>query len=853
MEHTAASDHKAVNFGWLLKMALRDSRKNRGRLLLFISSIIIGIAALVAIFSLEDNVRRDIDTQAKALVGADLVVDNNRPPDESISKLIDTLGDEHSRQCSFASMVYFKKSNGTRLIEVLAIEGAYPYYGSFETIPAEAGIRFREAQEALVDKTLMLQYNAQVGDTIQVGELDFKIAGVLTQAPGRTGISTTIAAPVYIPFRYLDQTGLLQKGSRFKYTYYFKYLSTAHMTRQLDAVEETLERSGWDYETAESRKQQTSRQFDDLSKFLTLVGFIALLLGCIGIASSTNIYVREKISSIAVLRCLGATGLQTFLIYLIQITAIGFLGAFIGAVLGTLAQQLLPVVLKDLLPVTITTAISWAAVAKGLALGVIISFLFGLLPLLSIRNISPLYTLRVSIEPRRAWKDPLQLTMFFVILVFVCLFARLQMENWMQAIVFSAGILLAFILLTIVALLLRWVVRKFFPASLSYVWRQGFANLYRPNNQTILLIVTIGLGTLFIGTLYFIQGTLMNRVSLSASGNQSNMVLFDIQGSQKTAVAELAQQYQLPVQQQVPIVTMRIEEINGKTGDDVRKDSTIDIPRRAFEGEIRVTYRDTLTDSEKLTAGEMNNKGHQQGDPIYISVEKGWADHIKVGVGDSIVFNVQGALMPVIVGSLRDVNWQRVQTNFRVVFPSGVLETAPQFHVLVTRVPSSEVSAAFQQAVVQKFPNISIIDLGLILKVLDEVLEKIGFVIRFMAGFSIATGLIVLIASVLVSKFQRMQESILLRTLGASRRQIFFIIALEHFFLGALAAATGIVLSLAGSWALARFSFNAAFQPTWMPTIILFFAISLLTVIIGLFNSRSVVNTPPLEILRREI
>ncbi|MBN8788723.1 MAG: ABC transporter permease [Terrimonas sp.] len=853
MDQLQATDKRSIGFSWLLKMAWRDSRRNRGRLLLFISSIIIGITALVAIFSLEDNVRRDIDNQAKALVGADLVIDNNRLPDTAIAKLIDSLGDERSKQCSFASMIYFKKSNGTRLVEVLALEGNYPYYGSFETIPQNAGTDFRELRQALVDKTLMLQYNAGVGDTIQIGELDFTIAGILTQAPGRTGISTTIAAPVYIPFRYLEQTRLLQKGSRFKYTYYFKYASATQLDRQLNAVKETLDKTGWDYDTAESRKKQTSRQFDDLSKFLTLVGFIALLLGCIGIASSINIYIREKINSIAVLRCLGASGIQTFLIYLIQIGAIGFIGAVTGAMLGTIAQQLLPFVLKDLLPVQITTSISWGAIMKGIGLGVVISLLFGLLPLLSIRNISPLYTLRISLELRPAWKDPLQLILFGIILFFVCLFARMQMESWMQAVVFTTAILMAFILLTLFALLLRWTVKRFFPSSFSYVWRQGFANLYRPNNQTILLVVTIGLGTLFIGTLYFIQGTLMNRVSLSASGNQPNMVLFDIQSNQKQAVADLAKQFKLPLQQQVPIVTMRIEEINGKTAEDVRKDSSLRIPRRAFEGEIRVTYRDTLTDSEKLTAGKIDMHGYQQGHPIYISLEKGWADHIRANIGDSIVFNVQGALMPAVVGSIRDVDWQRVQTNFRVVFPSGVLENAPQFHVLVTRVPSSEVSASFQQAVVRQFPNISIIDLGLILKVLDEVLEKIGFVIRFMAGFSIATGLIVLIASVFVSKYQRMQESILLRTLGASRRQIYFIITLEYFFLGALAAGTGILLSLAGSWALAHFTFNAPFHPSWWPVIILFLTISSVTVLIGLFNSRDVVKLPPLEILRKEV
>lgn len=202
---------------------------------------------------------------------------------------------------------------------------------------------------------------------------------------------------------------------------------------------------------------------------------------------------------------------------------------------------------------------------------------------------------------------------------------------------------------------------------------------------------------------------------------------------------------------------------------------------------------------------------------------------------------------------MREVDWNRIQTNFLVVFPKGVLEQAPQFHVMMTHVPSVESSAAFQRAVVSKFPNVSIIDLGLILSVLDEILTKVGFVIRFIAAFSIITGLVVLISSVLISKYQRMQESVLLRTLGASRKQIFAITALEYFFLGALAAATGIILSLAGSWALAHYTFDTKFSPQPIPILIVFGLVCLLTVIIGLMNSRVVLQKSPLEILRQEV
>lgn len=218
-----------------------------------------------------------------------------------------------------------------------------------------------------------------------------------------------------------------------------------------------------------------------------------------------------------------------------------------------------------------------------------------------------------------------------------------------------------------------------------------------------------------------------------------------------------------------------------------------------------------------------------------------------------MVFNVQGTMMSTVVSSFRDVNWGEVQTNFLVVFPKGVLEEAPQFHVMLTHVPDPVTSARFQQAIVRQYPNISIIDLQLVLRVLDEIFNKIGFVIRFMAGFSILTGLIVLIASVLISKYQRLQESILLRTLGASRKQIFAITSLEYFFLGSLAALTGILLSLVGSFLLAKFSFEAEFKPEILPIVAVFLFVSGMTVFIGLINSRGILSRPPLEVLRQDV
>lgn len=331
------------------------------------------------------------------------------------------------------------------------------------------------------------------------------------------------------------------------------------------------------------------------------------------------------------------------------------------------------------------------------------------------------------------------------------------------------------------------------------------------------------------------------------------MVLFDIQTEQTKDIRQLAIDHELPIIQEVPVVTIKLMEINGYNKLDASEDSTLNHPGWAYNREYRVTYRDHLIDSEKLVEGTWDRPDPTATDTIYISMDEGFANRINVTIGDELLFNVQGALVRTVLGSLREIQWNRVQTNFLVLFPTGILEKAPQFHVLMTKVDSEQRSAAFQQAVVRQFPNISVIDLTLILKTINSMLDKVAFVIRFMALFSIITGLIVFISSVMISKFQRIKESVLLRTLGAQRKQIVVINALEYFFLGSLASTAGMILSLISTWILAYYNFDSTFIPKPWPLVWLYLLITGITVVIGILNSREVLNKPPLEVLRLEI
>lgn len=853
------SENKA-NFSFLWRMALRDSRRSRSRLFLFISSIVVGIAALVAINSFSDNLKSDIEDQAKELLGADLELSSDNP--DFTYGLLDTLKYEVSYENSFASMVFFPKNQQSRLVDVRTLSGDFPYYGKIETIPATAADSFRDgSRKALVDQSVMIQYDIEVGDSIRVGLVNFKVEGAMVSSPSQSLGATLVAPLVYIPMAFQEDTELIKRGSRVNYRRFYKFIdppSNFDIDAQIRLDSDSLRLKDIGSETVEERKAETGETFSDLSNFLNLVAFVALLLGCVGVASSVHIYIKEKIKSVAILRCLGASRKQTFLIFLLQIGGIGLIGAVLGAFFGTLVQTVLPTVFADFLPVEVNFAISWPSIITGIITGLMITLLFAMIPLLGIRNASPLITLRGMGNDRKMSKDKLIWLIYGLILLFIIGFAFVQTGNLQDSLVFTTFIGLAFAFLTGIAYFFMWGVKKFFPSQASFLWRQSLANLYRPNNQTLVLIASIGLGTALITTLYFIQTLLITEVELTTDKDRPNLMVFDMQGYQVEPIRTLAIDNGLPVLQEVPVVTMRIQSINGLTYDEILADSTIRRRSSPFRREWRVTYRDSLITSETLTRGQLRYDeapdwlGEGNTLPL-VSLEDDYAQRNRINLGDTLVWNVQGVPIATRLGSTRTIDWQRVQTNFLVLFPSGVLEQAPQFHVLITRVESAEQGALFQREVVKTNPNVSVIDVGLILSTIDDILGKISFVIRFMALFSILTGLLVLISSVILSRFQRIRESILLRTMGASQRQILIINSLEYFFLGSLASLSGIFLAILGSWGLAFYSFDTTFVPDLLPIILVYASITGLTLLIGWANSRGILSRPPLEVLRNEV
>ncbi|MBQ0769215.1 MAG: FtsX-like permease family protein, partial [Bizionia sp.] len=639
--------------------------------------------------------------------------------------------------------------------------------------------------------------------------------------------------------------------SRKEYQYFYTASESLNLTTFKDRLEPLLEVENADIKTHISATERLGKRYDNVSKFLNIAAFIALLLGCIGIASSVHIYIKEKLRAIAVLKCLGASRIQSFVIFLIQIAGIGIIGGLIGSMVGVGLQFLFPYLLKDFLPFALDISISAQPIFIGVLLGLFMSVLFALLSLLRTWYVSPLDVLRVD---EKASQEPLKirLLVFTVILVFLFLFSLWLIKNPLYALVFVGATVITFILLAGVALGFIKTIKRFFPKHWSFTARQSLLNLFRPNNQTVVLVVAIGLGTFLISTLYFTKDILLTKTEVGQATEKANIIILDVQPEQRIEVAKSITNNGLPVLNNIPLVTMRMHSINGRLVNDIRLDSTHQIRNWVLNHEFRTTYRDTLEASEELLEGiwtpELNAN-----DPVVISVSDNLADDANITVGDPIVFNVQGVLMETTVGSIRKVDWSQIQLNFTIVFPKGVLEDAPQFNVLTTSVPNEATSANLQRDLVSTYPNVSIIDLRQVFTVVEDILNKVSWIINFMAFFSILTGIIVLIGSVRTSKYQRIKESVLLRTLGAKNKQILQITAFEYVFLGLLGSLVGILLALISSLSLAVFVFKEPFSPSIIPFIVFLPGITLLVLTIGLSNIQSVLRSSPLEVLRREV
>ena len=839
---------------FILKMAWRDSRASRGRLLLAAFSIVLGVAALVAVGSVAANLRQAVDAQAKQLLGADLEVSSHQPLTPEVRRRLDALGGEIAHGVTFASMVVLPDSGGrTRLVSVHAIDGGYPFYGHLVTDPAGAAARLRGGGEvAVLEDTLMAQFGVKPGDRVKLGRSTFRVAGALKRLPSESGAGALFAPRVFVPLASIPATGLLDARSLANYETYVKLPPAADAGRIAEELRQAFPERRIRVETVADRRRRLGRTMENVDSFLSLVGFIALLLGAIGVASSVQVYVRHKLATVAVLRCLGARARTGFAIYLVQGLALGLVGALAGSALGVAVQFLVPELLRGYLPISLTVFVAWPAVARGAGAGLVVCVLFTLLPLLAVRRVPPLAVLRAdAAEEAAARRDPWRIGVFIVMLGAVAALSAALASTPRIGLAFAGALVACLLVLAGLARIVMWAVRRFFPRRAPYAWRQGLANLYRPNNRTLLLLVSLGLGSGLLLTLVLTRATLLGELRVDRGG-RSNLLFFDIQDDQFQPLEHLLAARGAHVQIAAPVVTMRLSSVKGVPVERLLHDKAAHVAGWALSREYRSTYRATLADSERVVAGHFEGRVAAGTPVVPVSLEAHLAKDLHVGLGDELDFDVQGVPVRTRISSLREVEWRRLQPNFFVVFPTGVLEDAPKTYIVALHAASADESARLQQAVTADFPNVSAIDLRLVLATIDGIVSKAGYVIRFMVLFTVLTGFVVLAGALVSGRAQRLKENVLLRTLGASRGLLTRIQLVEYVILGLLGAVTGAVLSVGLGWLLARYLFKTSLVVPFGALVAGAAGVVVATLVTGWLANRGIARQPPLEVLRRE-
>lgn len=852
-----------IRAGVVARLAWRESRASRRRLVLFASAISVGVAALVAIASFTTNLETSVRQQARELLGGDLVLGSNRPFTAPVGRLVDSIersGHRVARQMRFPSMAYVRRTEGIRLVDVRAVNADFPLYGAVVTAPAGQWRRLATERVAIVDTALLVALGARVGDTLELGTRGFVIAGVASEVPGRISTFEGFGTQVFIPLRDVGGTGLIAFGSRVRHTAFVQIADERTARRIVSTHRALFDREKVRTETAGDFESDVTDALRNLSSFLQFVGLIALLLGGIGVASGVGAFVAGKLETIAVLRCLGATRPVVFATYLTQAAALGFVGSGIGVLLGLGVQGALPRILRGVLPVDVRVTLAPGAILQGLGIGLAVALLFTLRPLLEVRLVSPLQALRRAYDTADEGsrpRDPWRLVAFGALVIGVFLIAMGRAEEPRVGVGFAVAIALSVGTLTLTARSVVWASRRLsrvrgVSARWPYVLRQGLANLHRPRNQTRVVVTALGFGVTVLATLYLVQANLLAQVSLATlnAGGRANLVFVDVQPDQASGVDSLVRAAELPVLQRVAIVPMKIGTLRGRTIEQL--DQIPPAQRPAYwtmRREYRSTYRDSGTAPERLVKGAWWSR-NVTGPPWPVSLSTEVALDLKVDIGDAVTWNVQGQMIDTRVAGIREVDWARFEPNFFAVFPTAALERAPHSMVILTRADDAGARARLQRAIAERYSNVTSFDVALLQRTVERVFGRVALAIRFMAVLSLATGALVLLGAVAAGRLQRIREGALLKMLGATRRQLTRILLAEYLALGLLAGLVGIGLSIGGGWAMTHFVFKLDFTVPVLPLGAVLLSTAGLVALVGMAASREVFRRTAVEVLR---
>ena len=829
--------------------ALRETRSAWKRLVFFFVCIAIGVGAIVAIRSIIQSVRIVLSTEARTLIAADILLSTDRPWQKGTQDWIAARtrgipGAARSESIEMATMArpVDESAGVTKVVELRAVQPGFPFYGQLTLQDGRAySHSLLQNNGALVRPELLAQLGLSVGDQIVVGRAQFTVRGVIAGEPGRSLSAFSLGPRVLIDYADLPDTGLLTFGSRVVRQVLLR-VPEAEIDGLTRELQDSLRPQFVRVRSYRDRQEQIGEDFERAENYLSLVGLVVVVLGGIAVSSVTRVFVRQKIKSIAVMKCVGGTSRQILAVYLVQALALGLLGSVIGVVLAWAAIEVIPEDMNQIGTLTVAYGLSPSAALQGMGIGVLVALLFAMVPLLEVRQVKPSLLLRQDTSTRK--RDWFQIGATVVVAGALVVLASWQAASLRVGLTVCAG----FIGLTLVLHASGWLLTRMTQPLARSGWfpmRQAVLHLGRPGNQTRVILLTVGLGTFFIMGVRGLQVNLLNQFALQIGENTPDLFLVDIQQDQTDALKTFMAE-RLPPESQprlIPVLRARV------TGKGVNLEEVEDLQGRGMlSREYTITYRGQLEANETLVEGRFPNPGE-------VSVEEGIVERFGIGVGDVMRFDVLGRPIYATVSGIRRVEWRDSRSGgFMFVFGAGTFEHAPHWFIAPVRanLPDPTQRARLTHELVVRFPNVSVIDLREVLEAIRKVFQVVTIAIDVVGSLVMLTGGLILVGAVAVTKFQRVYEAAIFKTLGASSRAIAAMLMVEYGLLGTLAGVVGSFGALLLGWGVSRYALDIPWRPALHENFVATAVTSVLIMAIGVAASADVLRRKPLAALRAE-
>jgi putative ABC transport system permease protein len=808
----------------------------------------------VSVGTFAANVERALGREAKSLLGGDVELRAARPLPDTATPPLARLRASGASVTSIRELVGMARDpvrGDSLLVEVKVVDADYPLYGELRTEPVGALAALADGRAALVQRELLDRLGVRAGERLVLGDAVLTIAGVVEREPDRSASLITLGPRVMIGGRALEATGLVRFGSRVRYRTLVRLPETLAPREAREELARALADPGVRVSSFDESQPGLRRFFSELTNYLGLVGLASLLVGGIGVASSVSTFLRRQLSTIAILKALGADSSTLVATYTVQTAALGVAGSLVGAALGVLVQPILIGFLSGMVPFTLDAGPEPRTLARGVLMGVLVSLLCALWPLLQVRQVRPSLLLRRDVEAgpptRRPWRAAIPIALGLVALSLWQAGSLKVGAIFLGASVAALGVLLVLSWLLVVAA--RRVPRLPWPA-----WRQGVSSLRRPGGQPARVVVALGAGVMLLVAIALLERNIGHQIDHEQRKEAPSFFFVDVQADQREAFTRTVLEAGAPAPTLVPIVRSRLAAIDGAPVTREMVDGNRDAAgqERAFyfTREYVLTYADEPPPGNAVTSGRWWTREEAAGRAL-ISVEEVAAKRLGVGVGSRLTFDVQGVPIEAEIASLRKVDWQSMTMNFFVIFSPGALAGAPSTYVATARVPAAA-EASLQNRVVAGFPNVTAVPVRDILERVSAVLAEIALAVRLIAVFTVATGVVVMAGALAATRYQRLYESVVLRTLGATRGAVARAFAVEYACLGITAGVGGTLLAAALAWVVVHFVLDApwTFEPAAMMAGVALTVF--MAVVIGFLATFRLLGQKPLPVLRRE-